>query len=116
MQAAILALEKVHVGQSTRPVTEGASQEPAKPTLIVAPMECHNHRTCPEPITRHGAEPPSENVKRLTVLTDLGKLLPELSWHLPFQIWGLNDLCCHLDVTCHNSLIPFASCNDASHV
>ena len=41
-------------------------------TLVVAPSECHCHRTCPEPITRSGSEVPSENVNRLKVLTDPG--------------------------------------------
>ena len=43
-----------------------------KPTLIVAPAECHNHRTCSEPITRAGPDIPPENVNRLKVLTDPG--------------------------------------------
>ena len=44
-----------------------------KQTLLVAPAECYSHKTCPEPITRAGQEPPPENVNRLKVLTHPGK-------------------------------------------
>lgn len=55
--------------------------EGVKPTLLVAPAECYSHRTCPEPITRDGQEPPPENVNRLKVLTHPGKswMLSELT-------------------------------------
>ena len=57
-----------------------------KATVIVAPAECHSHRTCPEPITRDGPEPPPENVNRLKVLTNPGKSAGHLShWHLDSQ-------------------------------
>ena len=46
-----------------------------KPTLLVAPAACYNHKTCPEPITRDGSDIPPENVKRLRVLTHPGKAL-----------------------------------------
>ena len=48
-------------------------EDGVKPTLLVAPGECYSHKTCPEPITRGGQEPPPENVNRLTVLTHPGK-------------------------------------------
>lgn len=51
---------------------------PPTATLIVAPSECHYHRTCPEPITRAGPECPPENVNRLKVLTNRGK---SICWH-----------------------------------
>ena len=58
-------------------VRTGASvalQQPAQgaQTVIIAPGRCHEHRTCPEPITRQAADPPPENVRRLRVLTDPG--------------------------------------------
>ncbi|KAL3144011.1 hypothetical protein ABBQ32_003818 [Trebouxia sp. C0010 RCD-2024] len=46
-----------------------SGEDGMKPTLLVAPAECYSHRTCPEPITRDGQEPPPENVNRLKVLT-----------------------------------------------
>lgn len=49
------------------------SEDGVKLTLLVAPAECYSHRTCPEPITRSGEEPPPENVNRLKVLTHPGK-------------------------------------------
>ena len=57
------------------------------PLLVLAPDECLAHRTAPEPITRAGAEPPPENVGRLTVLTSLrtgvlrGPPFSSLAWH-----------------------------------
>lgn len=50
-----------------------SGEDGVKPTLLVAPAECYSHRTCPEPITRDGQEPPPENVNRLKVLTHPGK-------------------------------------------
>ena len=47
-------------------------EDGVKPTLLVAPAECYSHKTCPEPITRGGQEPPPENVNRLKVLTHPG--------------------------------------------
>lgn len=66
------------LGQSTI-----SGEAHVKPTLIVAPAECYSHRTCPEPITREGPEPPPENVNRLKVLTDPGKAAGYMFyWHL----------------------------------
>lgn len=63
--------------QSSLPGEDGV-----KPTLLVAPDECYSHRTCPEPITRSGEEPPPENVNRLKVLTHPGKPpLQQISTH-----------------------------------
>ena len=62
-------------------------------TLIVAPTESHNHRTCPEPITRSGSEVPSENVNRLKVLTDPG--MPSLPDHLFSCVHCVQNLCCN---------------------
>lgn len=41
-------------------------------TLVVAPEECLQHRTAPEPLVRSGRDPPPENVNRLHVLTHPG--------------------------------------------
>ncbi|KAK9846133.1 hypothetical protein WJX84_008602 [Apatococcus fuscideae] len=37
-------------------------------TLIIAPHACHQHHTCPEPISRATRDCPPENSQRLTVL------------------------------------------------
>ena len=50
-------------------------------TMLLAPPECHQHITGPVPVVRGGREPPPENVDRLNVLTD------------PGRIWHSNYLC-----------------------
>ena len=44
-------------------------------TMLLAPPECHQHITGPVPVVRGGREPPPENVDRLNVLTDPGRIL-----------------------------------------
>jgi len=56
--AAALAADKVEETEKTRKM------------LLVAPDECLEHRTAPEPRPRSAPEPPPENVGRLKVLTD----------------------------------------------
>lgn len=50
----------------------GGRGERAK-TLVIAPPECNEHYTCPQPVTRAGPEPPPENPARLDVVLDEGK-------------------------------------------
>lgn len=49
-----------------------AAQAAGGRTLLVAPPQCREHFTCPDPIVRGGPDPPPENVNRLHVLTDPG--------------------------------------------
>ena len=58
-----------------------------KPTLLVAPADCYSHKTCPEPITRGGQEPPPENVHRLKVLTHPGK--PVVQHSLTYTLFAM---------------------------
>lgn len=60
-----------------------ASSHPAM--LLVAPVECHMHNTCPFPILRGSRPPPPENINRLHVLTDSGK--PPLCRHSAPPKW-----------------------------
>lgn len=64
--AAVLRSEKFHKYEEP----EGRGQ-----TIVLAPPECHEHKTSPEPVVRGGREAPPENVHRLHVLTDSGKAL-----------------------------------------
>lgn len=61
-------------GGGTGAAPEGAAAAAVaaagKRTLLVAPPECNEHYTAPQPVTRAGREPPPENTARLDVLLD----------------------------------------------
>eukprot|EP00879_Flechtneria_rotunda_P013392 GHRR01013982.1.p1 GENE.GHRR01013982.1~~GHRR01013982.1.p1 ORF type:complete len:768 (+),score=320.97 GHRR01013982.1:988-3291(+) len=68
------------------------------PTLIVAPLECELHRTCPDPLPR-GMHPPPENVERIRVLTAPGRGIlhsrnfdGRLSWELSVDPAPIADI------------------------
>ena len=67
MLAAVLRSDNFHRYEEP----EGRGQ-----TIVLAPPECHEHKTSTEPVVRGGREPPPENVHRLHVLTDSGKAVP----------------------------------------
>merc|ERR1719284_438988 len=54
----------------TAPPTAAAGQDDVRgrPTLLVAPRACMEHRTFPEPYVRGASDVPPENVHRLKVL------------------------------------------------
>lgn len=68
------------VGSAAEPSAAASGQgavagaQQVQHTLILAPPQCLEHHTCPEPIVRGGADPPPENVNRLRVLTTPGQL------------------------------------------
>ncbi len=65
------ALAKALQLQDFDAVKEGEEMQ----TMLLAPPECHQHITGPVPVVRGGREPPPENVDRLNVLTDPGRIL-----------------------------------------
>mmetsp|Transcript_500 Transcript_500/g.1334 ORF Transcript_500/g.1334 Transcript_500/m.1334 type:complete len:917 (-) Transcript_500:2486-5236(-) len=51
---------------------DGPPQGQGRRTMCIAPDECLQHLTAPDPIIRGGSSPPPENVDRLKVLTTPG--------------------------------------------
>ena len=76
--AALAALLRRSGGGGASAAPAPAQQPPPAPgaaakTLLVAPPECLEHYTCPQPATRAGPEPPPENTERLRVLVEPGR-------------------------------------------